>query len=183
MTILVAGASGFIGRRVSLALAQRGHQVLAIRLSQPPPVDSPPHLRWLRGDLRDQTFIQSFAGQVQAVIYCASRPTELRSERDRAAARLDGVKVVSNGLPGIPFFYCSSQKVMTEPASPYSDLQCHCEAIVAQRMPPGTIRRLPKLYGPGRQAYLKAVQWLFPHHLLHVNQVTNEIVEWVGQLP
>ena len=183
MTILVAGASGFIGRRVSLALARRAHTVLAIRYSQPPLVDYPTHLRWLRGDLRDQTFIQSFAGQVQAVIYCASRPTELRSERDRAAARLDGVKVVSDGLLSIPFFYCSSQKVVTEPASPYSDLQRQCEAIVAHRTPPGTIRRLPKLYGPGRQSYLKAVHWLFPHHLLHVEQATNEIIEWVSQIP
>ncbi len=72
MKYLVTGATGFLGRHLALALAERGHRVVALARST---VRAPEHahIAAVRGDILDAAALREAAVGCDGVFHCAGR--------------------------------------------------------------------------------------------------------------
>lgn len=76
MHVLVTGAAGSIGSRVSAGLAERGHRVRALdRVSAPAELESAV-AEWRVGDCLDPAAVDRAVAGVDAVVHLASNPLE-----------------------------------------------------------------------------------------------------------
>lgn len=91
MRILVTGASGFIGGPTCAALAERGHEVLALVRR---PGSEPPGTRAVAGDLTDAASLaRAFADAApEAVVHLAAENGAQRSEAKLRAANVAGLE-------------------------------------------------------------------------------------------
>ena len=178
MRILVAGASGFIGRAVALTLSEAGHYVTGTYLTHR--VWLPWPITMMQVNLTEAEPVQQLIQmrQPQAVVYCASRHKG-GTPQERSMGRIDALKVVSNATPGLPFLYLSSRKVETDPHSPYSDAQLCCEYLVERREPRGTVLRLPAIYGPMRRPWLRLVAPFARGRVQSIDTLVKEIMAWI----
>jgi nucleoside-diphosphate-sugar epimerase len=72
-TVLIVGASGFIGRHVTARLASGGVRVYAHYHSAAPPLDTGEVL-WIPGDLRQATVSRAWPPRCDHVVYLAQSP-------------------------------------------------------------------------------------------------------------
>ena len=91
MRILVTGASGFIGGPTCAALAERGHEVLALVRR---PGSEPPGTRAVAGDLTEAASLaRAFADAApEAVVHLAAENGAQRSEAKLRAANVAGLE-------------------------------------------------------------------------------------------
>lgn len=91
MRILVTGASGFIGGPTCAALAERGHEVLALVRR---PGSEPPGTQAVAGDLTDAASLaRAFADAApEAVVHLAAENGAQRSEAKLRAANVAGLE-------------------------------------------------------------------------------------------
>lgn len=170
-TVLVSGATGFLGSHVSAALVARGVAVrgLVRRPDAPLPAGvEPAHARGL--DHRDG--IAAALRGVEGVIHLAARVHQSAAPGDEAAFRainVEGTRLLMEEAlaAGVrDFVLASSVKAVGErsetpwdeatppaPVDPYGVTKLECEALV-RSLGEGTrvhtpILRLPLVYGPG----------------------------------
>jgi UDP-glucose 4-epimerase len=80
-TVLVVGAAGFIGRHVTKALAEAGHDVTALDVA--PPEESP-GVRWIQGSVTDEPLLTGLAKAHAQVIYLAGGSLPASANADMA---------------------------------------------------------------------------------------------------
>ncbi|MFT5357893.1 MAG: 3beta-hydroxy-delta5-steroid dehydrogenase/steroid delta-isomerase [Polyangiales bacterium] len=69
---LVTGASGYLGRSLSLALANAGVTVRAFDRDAPPRIEGHPNITEVRGDVRDETQVEAACEGMDTVFHCAA---------------------------------------------------------------------------------------------------------------
>ncbi len=173
-SVLVTGASGFLGRHISAALIRQGVAVRGL-VRRPDAALAPGVVaRFARG-LDDREAIESAVSGVEGVIHLAARVHQSRTPDDESAHRavnLTGTKSLLDASAGAnvkSFVFFSSVKVMGEanetpwterdvpaPASAYGATKLEAEAAVREvagrRGMHAPILRLPLVYGPGMTA-------------------------------
>jgi nucleoside-diphosphate-sugar epimerase len=167
--VLVTGASGFIGRVLCAALAERGHQVSAlVRRSGSEPAGTRPVLADLEDGERLRRALRE--AKPECVIHLAA---EIASQRDAAKVNevnvhgtrrlLDACLALADGDPGAgPRFVFASTVVTGEAAgallsenrplpvqTPYGRSKQEGERLVRESGLPAVVLRPSHVYGPG----------------------------------
>lgn len=181
MQVLVIGGSGFIGREVTMTLADAGHSVVATWWTQPVWWQHP-RIESFQCNVVDPASVQRALkfSDPDAIVYCASRMRTLKTQTERDALRLKGVRTVCQAIGTIPFLYLSSTKVLTAPDSPYGKTQAHCESVVCQHG--GEWMRLPAVYSWESRPWLWLVSWVAPSRVHSVEEVAANVQRWLTTL-
>lgn len=167
MTVLVTGATGFIGRALAARLAKRGETVLCL-------VRDPAKAAWLRGvpglemvrgDIRDRELVGSLVRRVDLVFHLAGL-TKARRERDfflvnaeatggvaaaaAAAPRPPKVVLVSSLAVAGPRVAAAPAREDEPPAptNPYGASKLRGEELLEREGIRWTVIRPPWVYGP-----------------------------------
>jgi UDP-glucose 4-epimerase len=86
-SVLVTGASGFVGSRLIVALAEAGHRVIALSRN---PADAP--VRFVRGDFADPADLASLDGEEIDVAIHLGGVTGAADEEDAIAVNVGGTR-------------------------------------------------------------------------------------------
>ncbi len=186
--ILVTGANGFVGRRLSRTLVAEGHEVLgSVRRANT--LIAAPWLRWVEtGDISEQSDWRSALENVSAVVHLASRVHVMNDDSADPLAEYRKVNVDATlslaeqaSVSGVKrFVFVSSVKVNGEgtelgrpytaesppaPVDPYGVSKLEAEQglreLAASSRMEVVIVRPPLVYGPGVKAnFLKMMQVL-----------------------
>jgi dihydroflavonol-4-reductase len=181
MRALVTGASGFIGRRLALALTGRGHDVVCLvrRTSRMQGLRGP-GLRLVVGDLRDEASLEAaaagrdtvfhLAAVVQAVDAAAFEVANVEGTRRlveaclRAAPGLERFVLVSSIAAAGPSAAGRPGRESDEPrpVTDYGRSKLLAENVVRQAASrlPVTIIRPPNVIGPGSKEIATAIALL-----------------------
>jgi dihydroflavonol-4-reductase len=181
MRALVTGASGFIGRRLALALTGRGHDVVCLvrRTSRMEGLRGP-GLRLVVGDLRDEASLEAaaagrdtvfhLAAVVQAVDAAAFEVANVEGTRRlveaclRAAPGLERFVLVSSIAAAGPSAAGRPGRESDEPrpVTDYGRSKLLAENVVRQAASrlPVTIIRPPNVIGPGSKEIATAIALL-----------------------
>ena len=161
-TVAVTGASGFIGRRLVVALREAGYDVRAL-VRTAPPADAPRDIAWVKGDLADRDALTQLVAGVDAVVHGAGAVKAL------SRAAFDAVNVTGTAtLADIAaarttpprFVHLSSFAARAPHLSAYAASKAAGEEAVielAHRLPVSVLRP-PAVYGPGDREALKVLQ-------------------------
>lgn len=120
-SILVLGASGFVGRRLVEALAAAGHRVIALARRTPAPA-YPPNVEVVTASLDNSTLIESLLPTCKAVFHVASdsTPGTTASQPDLEAGLnlLPTLRFLQSlqKFPHVPLIYLSSGGAVYQPA-------------------------------------------------------------------
>ena len=153
MKIFITGGLGFVGRHVSRAFLQAGHQVTAVGRSRQPEMIDHPNFDYLAADTTQPGDWQRAVGEHQAVVNLAGRSiftlwTE-RAKKEMVDSRVLTTRHLVEAIgPGGPTLLCSTSAVgyygdrgedhLTEAAAPGDDflaalsLEWEAEALKAE---------------------------------------------------
>lgn len=147
MRVLVTGAAGFLGSRVVGALAERGHDVVAlVRPASPAPEWPGARVELRRGDLRDPAAAAAAVAGVDAVVHLAAQVTG--SEE----ARFTGTVVTTENLLAAMAEAGVRRLVLASSFSVYD--WSRCGGVIDERTP---LEEEPGLYE--RDGYAIAKWW------------------------
>lgn len=170
-TILVTGATGFLGSHVSAALVARGVAVRGLVRRTDAPLPARVEPAYARG-LDDREGIAAALQGVEGVIHLAARVHQVATPSDETAFRavnVEGTRILLQEALAMgvrDFVFTSSVKAVGErsetrwdettppaPVDPYGATKLECETLVrslGERARVHTpILRLPLVYGPG----------------------------------
>jgi len=158
-TVLLTGASGFIGRRLQARLLAEGCEVRAVLRPDSAHADRiDPACTLIRARLDDEDSLFDACSGADAVIYCAGA-VRGRSLQDFRPANVDGVEYLTRALnrqqAATPFLLISSLAATRPNLSDYA-LSKHLgeQALMTQATFPWTVFRPPAVYGPGDREML-----------------------------
>lgn len=100
-TLLVTGASGFIGLAITQALVARGHRVVALNRSAPAELvalEREGHVRIVRADLADKDAVVAAAAGTEGVFHVAGRPGLVGRYADFYDANVRGTEHVLHAM-------------------------------------------------------------------------------------
>ncbi len=172
-TVLVTGATGFIGQRVVSHLLQQGHTVRAlVRPQKIPEKRLPSTCRQDPVELLDEAGISVIIAECDAVIYCAGsvrgrRPADFRT------ANVDGIRAVLNALEQTPhappLLLISSLAASRPELSDYANSKYAGEQLLLESTQlPWTIIRPPAVYGSDDKEMLALLKMARRGLLVHV---------------
>ncbi|HEU0197879.1 MAG TPA: SDR family NAD(P)-dependent oxidoreductase [Nevskiaceae bacterium] len=153
MRVAVTGASGFIGRRLVVELASRGHQVRVLTRRTP-------QASWwegvapqiVRGDLTDTAALERLVADAEVVINLAGLIKATNRQHFMAVNR-DGAQTLASvltPLPAVRLVHISSLAARQPQLSDYAASKRAGEQVVMQGLGPRVlVLRPPAVYGPG----------------------------------
>ncbi len=172
-TVLVTGASGFIGRRLVHRLAADGfHVICLLRASSSLPTDWPDSVRVVRASLTDPSSLHDVLRGVDAVCHLAAHVSdwgtleEIRSANVKATQNLlqaashqllqRFVHVSTTDVYGHPGVIGHDETIPPRPPhfNWYAETKRQAEELVVQSTLPWTIVRPATVYGPGSVSVL-----------------------------
>jgi len=195
-TVLLTGASGFIGRRLQMRLLTEGWQVKALLRPGSAHADRiESACTLIRAELSDQGALNEACSGTDAVIYCAGS-VRGRKLDDFRPANVDGVAQLTQALnrlqPSTPFLLISSLAASRPELSDYARSKYLGEqALTSAARFPWTIFRPPAVYGPGDREMLPLLEnarrglVVRPGpadqrlSLLHVDDLANAVLAWL----
>lgn len=142
--ILVLGASGFVGRRLVTALAEAGHNVLALARRTPAPV-FPANVDVITASLDNSTLIETMLASSKAVFHVASDSTP------GTTASQPGLEVGLNLLPTLRFLE-SLQKFPHVPLVYLSSGGAVYRPVASGGLTENSPAEPPSYYGAGKIA-------------------------------
>jgi nucleoside-diphosphate-sugar epimerase len=162
--VLVTGAAGVLGSRVTADLLAAGTHVVGYDLRELPPAAG---LTVVTGDVRDETALSEAADGCDAVVHCASAlpsypKADIRSiivdgaRSMTAAAAKSGVgrvvHISSTAVYGLPSLVPTPEDHPHEPVDAYSAAKAEAEALVVPHRADRcvTVVRPKTFLGPGR---------------------------------
>jgi nucleoside-diphosphate-sugar epimerase len=171
LRVLISGAGGFVGRHLAVAMAHKGHDVVALvrRQTWPPVLDQQKGVRIERADLAQAEPLP--AGPFDAIIHCAAAiPSAVLDAAELFRVNVEGShRFFEHGLHARAgtIIFCSSMAVygsidadVVDPDTPvhepnaYGRSKLECERLLAElsRAHAGLRAlsiRLPGVVGPG----------------------------------
>jgi nucleoside-diphosphate-sugar epimerase len=188
-SVLVTGASGFIGQHLVRRLLQEGYRVRV--LARPSSVHRiwPTDVAVVEGDIRDAAKMKEAAAGVNYVFHLAGHTHALSQwAEDDAAYRplnVEGTRNVlegalAGGAQGIVFFSsvkvfgeetteCLDESALPRPSTPYGRSKAEAEDMVGDYARTtglrGTSLRLPLVYGPKNKGNIQRMIWAIDHHV------------------
>jgi nucleoside-diphosphate-sugar epimerase len=156
MKFLVTGASGFLGSRASVLLAENGHEV--VRISRPGGAERAGAKDAIRIDAGDPAVRELIAG-CDAVLHFAGIPDPARAREDPARAVRENAGTTLNLLEGclehgVGLVYPSTVRA---PLDPPPDAYAHSKRLGEEACrlheAPALVARLTSVYGPGQVAW------------------------------
>lgn len=175
MSVLVTGATGFIGRRLALRLAAEGEHVLCLARdpARAPWMRAAAELEPVRGDVRDRDLLGALAARAGTVYHLAGLTSALRRrEFESVNAEATGRLAAAAAAAPVPpkLVYASSlaaagprdaahparEEDPPRPTSPYGRSKLRGEELLRSEGAGlrWTILRPPWVYGPGDRATL-----------------------------
>ncbi len=169
MRVLVTGASGFLGGRVTRRLMSLGAEVTATgRNRQALSRLGLPKHRTIATDLSDRASVLSFEGPFDAVVHCAGSTSPWGRLDDLRAANVETTRAalsIAQRSHGCRFIHISSPTIYfrtqdqfgiredaplpSRPVNHYARTKREAECLVQRSHAPSIILRLRSLYGPG----------------------------------
>ncbi|MDT8320924.1 MAG: NAD(P)-dependent oxidoreductase, partial [Xanthomonadales bacterium] len=195
--VVLTGATGFIGRRIQVALCEAGYPLRAIvRPGSRNRRHVNPRCELIECSLGDEPGLATALAGAGAVVYCAGR-VRGGSLDDFLPANVEGVKAVLRALPGEedspPVLLISSLAAGRPQLSDYARSKSLGEAALRKNAGGAwSILRPPAVYGPGdreMRAILNMVRrgiivHAGPHNqrvsLLHVDDLAAAVTAWLG---
>jgi UDP-glucose 4-epimerase len=156
--VLVTGATGFLGWRSSVLLAERGHEVVPIARPGGSPRAAAKELNAIRLDAGDPRARELIAS-CDAVFHFAGVPDPAGASADPAAAVRDNVGTTLNLLEGCRqhgagLVYPSSIRAAHHPPpDAYAISKRLGEEVCRLHRAPATVVRLTSVFGPGQVAW------------------------------
>jgi nucleoside-diphosphate-sugar epimerase len=153
--LLVTGASGFLGSRVTLLLRDRGHEVVAVTRPDPRPRAALAEVRPLEADAGGEE-IRALVAGCAAVLHFGGVPDPLAARRDPARAVRENAGTTVNLLEacaehGAGLVYPSSVRAGVDPPpDPYALSKRLGEEACRLHPAPATVLRLTSVFGPGQ---------------------------------
>jgi nucleoside-diphosphate-sugar epimerase len=196
-TIVITGATGFIGNMVARRLASTDWQVRA--LVRPASIHKQPNeiaSEWITGDLEDMKSLRRLVGGAKAVVHCAGAVRGTH-QVDFERTNVDGVarlvQAATEQHPKPRFLLISSLAAREPDLSYYAASKRKGEKALASKSSgmPWVIFRPPVVYGPGDREMLPLFQWMQRGitpiigsdksriSLLYVTDLAEAIVYWL----
>jgi nucleoside-diphosphate-sugar epimerase len=196
-SVLVTGATGFIGRRLQDRLLDEGWRVRVLaRSSSPRARHVNPRAEMVDGSFADENAVNRAVAGTVAVINCAGS-VRGNSYQDFEPANVGGVKALSEAVSRLgvpPAILHLSSLAATEPhLSHYAQSKRDGEAML-ENYPDlaWTVIRPPAVYGPGDTEMRPALAWtrrgIVPVaggdlnqrlSLLHVDDLVSAVLAWL----
>ena len=195
-SVLLTGATGFIGQRLQSTLVKRGYRAEAlVRPSSVSRARLNPGVILLAAELNDSEKLVAAVRRADAVIYCAGA-VRGRTLDDFRAANIDGVanlvSSINQAALDIPFLLVSSLAASRPGVSDYSNSKYLGEQELVQNAGfPWTILRPTAVYGPGDREMLPILKLARkgivtptgPHgqriSLVYVDDVASACIAWL----
>ncbi len=195
--VLITGATGFIGRRLSLGLGDAGHSVRAVvRPERNPDRRVATVCDQVPADLTDADTLASAVSGCRAVVYCAGS-VRGRTPEDFETANIGGVRAMLDAIDSTerkpPLLLISSLAASRPELSAYAYSKHEAERLLqARRGLSWSILRPPAVYGPGDTEMLPLLKaarrglLLRPGpaaqriSLLHVDDLAAAVVAWLA---
>jgi len=155
MRLLVTGASGFLGSRVTRVLRERGHEVVAVTRPGPRRRAALDEIAPVEADAGGPEVRELVAGS-DAVLHFAGVPDPDGARRDPARAVRENAGTTVNLLEacvehGAGLVYPSSVRAAVEPPpDPYALSKRLGEEACRLHRAPATVLRLTSVFGPGQ---------------------------------
>ena len=166
MQIALTGATGFIGRRLCITLAQDNHHVRALVRNREAAARSlDPRTEILGGDLDSPTALRDLVRGCDAVVHLAAA-VRGANWRDFAAVNVAGTAQLLMAMdavsPQIPLLFFSSLAAREPDLSHYARSKYQAEELLrtATGNRPRLILRPPAVYGPGDREMLPVFRFM-----------------------
>jgi 2-alkyl-3-oxoalkanoate reductase len=161
--IAVTGATGFVGRRVVMHLAERGHSIVALGRRPARSVDFGPSVLYQQWDLTAPTVRD--APRADVVVHCAGLVSDWGAPAAFEAVNVGGTSAALDAFSGSRFIHIStasvydalSAKRFVREDAPYTETilngyvasKIKAEQAVNASARPSVILRPHAIYGPG----------------------------------
>jgi len=165
-TIVITGATGFIGSVLARRLAYTDWQIRA--LVRPASIHKQPNeiaSEWITGDLEDMGSLRRLVGGAEAVVHCAGAVRGTH-QVDFERTNVDGVarlvQAATEQHPKPRFLLISSLAAREPDLSYYAASKRKGEKALASKSDamPWVIFRPPVVYGPGDREMLPLFKWM-----------------------
>jgi NADH dehydrogenase len=159
-TILVTGASGFIGRHTTLKLVAAGHRVVALCRSDEAaravverlPEDLRHGVETRRGDVTQAATIEAALAGTDAILHLVAISRDFSGGKDLRRVNLDGTRnvIAAARAAGVRrLVHQSALGIVDDPDLAYASSKAKAERLVAESALDWTITKPSLVWGPG----------------------------------
>lgn len=162
VSVLVVGASGFLGRHLLERLGSRGHRVRAVaRGGRPEGTTDRPEVSWLAADVTEEEEVAGLARGCEVVVQLAGIRCERGGQTFRAV-HVEGTRhlLAEARRAGAERFLLVSAMGATVGSDPYFRTKARAEALVRDSGLGTAIVRPAVVFGPGDHFVSAVVRWL-----------------------
>ncbi len=196
--ILVTGATGFIGQRLTRLLMKRGHRVRLLCMDRKAGEDMFPKAEVFGGNLLKPETLEGLTEGIETVIHLAGIVSYSKSRDEIFAANVDTTRnllAISKHVKR--FIFSSSVSVYgkisgmadenypTSPMNPYGESKLECEKLIVKSGIPHVMLRIAPIYGMGSPSWMKNLSLMekgFPipktknlTHVVHISDVLQAL--------